>query len=450
MQDDGKMKTEHALPTTLEGGGLQPLPELRLAPVPLSDPAPHIPHPASRSRRFPTLLLAAIVAAGGIALRLVHWARFQGAGFDESLYRYYLAQLLQVGLGGYPEIVDHYLAVQEKLSGSILPPTRFLYIGCAYLWHGLFGGEPLACFYAVSRLFGVLTLGVAGGFARRLLAFDQRLALGAFALFAFSPLQIHLAQHALADGFFECFALGTLWALWECLRQPGHRGWLGTYAAGLALMVTTKENAFFVWVAILGLLAANHWLRWGTPTRALLVLTAVGPLAGVAVLVNLAGGLRPLVDVYRLGVPKNLQLAYAIATGDGPWHRYLLDLLTVSPLVFLLAAGMALRLRAGEERDRAYLFGLVFIAASYALMCNVKYGMNLRYAAMWDLPLRVLAVGQLGLLAARAGRWQTWALAGMVALLCGYDVYQYHRLAVDFPLYELAPADLLRALQVLK
>ena len=394
--------------------------------------------------------LAVLIAAGGVALRLVHWAAYRNMGFDEALYVHYLEQMLKVGLTGYPDIVDAYLALQAKLNGSILPPTRFLYIFCAYGWHGVFGGDPLACFYAVSRLFSVLTFGVAGLFARRLLAFDRRLALGAFALMAFSPLQIHMAQHALADGFFEFFVLGTLWALWECLRQPGHRGWLAVYATGLALMVTTKENAFFVFVAILALLAANGWLRFGTTTRALLVLTVLGPLAGVAVLVNLSGGVRPLLDVYLLGVPKNLKLEYAIATGDGPWHRYLLDLLTVSPLVLILAAGMAFQLRAGRERDRPYLFGLVFIAASYALMCNVKYGMNLRYATMWDLPIRVLAVGQLGLLAARWGRWQTAALAAVVTCLCGYDLYQYYRLAVAYPLYELAPADLLHALRVLK
>ncbi len=111
---------------------------------------------------------------------------------------------------------------------------------------GRSAGTRSQCFYAVSRLFSVLTLGLAGLFARRLLP-DGRLALGAFALMAFSPLQIHMSQHALADGFFEFWALGTLWALWECLRQPAHKGWLTAYAAGLALMVTTKENAFFVW-----------------------------------------------------------------------------------------------------------------------------------------------------------------------------------------------------------
>ena len=292
---------------------------------------------------------AIIVAAAGIALRVCHWAAFTGQGFDEVLYAHYLAQLLKVGLGGYPDIVDSYMTYQKTLEGSILPPTRFLYIFCAYLWHGVFGGEPLACFYAVSRLFGVGTLLVSGCFARRLLP-DRCMALGVFALMAFSPLQIHMAQHALADGFFEFFVLLTLWALWENLRQPGRPVWLATYAAGLALMVTTKENAFFVFVAVVGLLIANRWLRFGTVNRTLLAMTFVGPLLGVAILTNLAGGLRALLDVYLLGVPKNLHLEYAILTGDGPWYRYLVDLLTVSPLVLLLAAGMVFQLR---REDRA-------------------------------------------------------------------------------------------------
>ncbi len=416
------------------------------------DPAPAVSTPfANRkpaARTVPWMWIAtAAVAAAGLTLRLCHWAAFRGQGFDESLYAHYLSQLIKVGLGGYPDIVDAYLVIQQKLEGSILPPTRFLYIFCAYLWHGLFGSEPLACFYAVSRVFSVGTLAVAGLFARRLLP-DRRMALGVFALMAFSPLQIHMAQHALADGFFEFFVLLTLWALWENLRQPGHRGWLAAYAGGLALMVTTKENAFFVFVAVVALIVANRWWRFGTVSRGLLVATFVGPLIGVVILTNLAGGLRTLLDVYLLGVPKNMHLQYAILTGDGPWYRYLVDLLTVSPLVLVLACAMAFQLRRG---DRALWFGLVFIVASYALMANVKYGMNLRYATMWDFSLRALAMAQVGLLAARVEkRWQLPLWTAMVAGLCAFDLNQYYRLAVAFPLYELVPSDLLHALKMLK
>jgi 4-amino-4-deoxy-L-arabinose transferase-like glycosyltransferase len=402
--------------------------------------------PAVSSRRWQPWVLAVVIAAGGIFVRVIHWAGFGGHGFDEALYAHYLRQLITVGLGRYPDIVDGYIAYQKTIPGSILPPTRFLYIFCAYCWHGVAGGDPLAAFYAVSRLFSVLTLLLAGFFARRLCRSGWA-ALGVFALMAFSPLQIHLAQHALVDGFFEFWALLTLWALWENLRQPRHWGWLAVYAAGLALMVATKENAFFVFVAVLVILAAARWLQLGTVTRPLLILTFIGPLIGVAILANVAGGLPTLGDVYLIGVPKNMHLEYAILTGDGPWYRYLLDLLTVSPLVFVLAVGMCFQVR---RTDKELVFLLIFVAASYALMANVKYGLNLRYATIWDLPLRVLAVAQCGLLAARCGRWRLPVFGGLIVGLGAFDLCQYQHLAVAYPLYELVPLDLLHALKIIK
>lgn len=390
-------------------------------------------------------LLAGLIAFVGIALRLCPWAGFRGVGFDEALYGNYLRLLIDHGLTGYPDIVETYLVVQQQLVGSILPPTRFLYIFLAYGWHGMFGGERIAALHAVSRVFAVLMLLASGGFARRLVG--PRAGLGVFALVAFSPIEIHMAQHALVDGVFGFLAVLTLWAFWECLQQPGHRGWLATYGAGLTLMVTCKENSFFVYVAILALLAANRWLAFGTITRPLLAATALGPLAGVAVLANVAGGLGTLCHVYLLSAPKNLTLPYAIMTGDGPWYRYVVDLLTVSPLVLILACATLLHLR---RADRELVFLAVFVGVSYLIMCNLKYAMNLRYAVIWDLPLRVLAITQVGIIAARFGRFQGWAFALLIVGLCAFDLNQYYRLAVAFPLYELVPNELLHALRIIK
>lgn len=399
----------------------------------------------ARPRRGVIIGLTLAVAAAGIALRVVRWAGFHDMGFDEALYENYLRLLIDHGLTGYPDVVETYLVVQQRLIGSILPPTRFLYIFLAYGWHGAFGGERIEAFRAVSRVFAVLLLLVSGGFARRLVG--PRAGLAVFALIAFSPMEIHMAQHALVDGVFGFLAVTTLWAFWECLQHPGHRGWLGTYVAGLALMVTCKENAFFVFVAILALLAANRWLAFGTITLPLLVATVVGPLMGVAVLANLAGGLGTLCHVYLLSAPKNLTLPYAILTGDGPWYRYLVDLLTVSPLVLILACAALFNVR---RTDRELVFLAMFVGVSYLIMCNLKYAMNLRYALIWDLPLRVLAVTQAGMLAARFGRFQTRGFALLIVGLCAFDLNQYYRLAVAFPLYELVPFMLLRALQIIK
>lgn len=373
------------------------------------------------------------------------WHQMQLVGVDEDLYRGYVEEVSSKGLTHYPDIVLGYIEKQVKLPGSILPPVRFLYILAAYIWHTLFGTEALASLRDVASIFSILTLGVATLFAWR--ALPTYLCPGLAALAAFAPTQLHMSQHALADGFFTFWALLTLWLLWENLQRPRKWAWLAGYAVSLALLVLTKENSFFVWIAILVVVGACRWLHYGTVSRELLFATVAGPLLGVVVLVFLAGGMDVLFGTYRLLVSKNLQLPYAIKTGDGPWYRYLVDLMLVSPVIMLLAIGAVFRL---DRTKQVEWFMLMFIGGSYLLMCNVKYGMNLRYTNMWDVPLRFLALSSIASLTAPLRRWRELVFVGTIVLLCALEFRQYIILFVDFPLYELVSEGLLRALHILK
>jgi 4-amino-4-deoxy-L-arabinose transferase-like glycosyltransferase len=370
----------------------------------------------------------------------------QMVGFDEGLYRDYADKLTRFGLISYPEIIERYREKQQTLSGSILPPVRFLYIFSAYLWHQLFGSETLSCLKNVSAVFSMFTLLLATIFAARLGGFGY--AIGVGALMVFAPTQLHMSQHALVDGFFTFWAMLVLWSLWENLRAPQDWRWLALYTVALTATVLTKENAFFVWVAVVAILIANHWLKFGTVTRELLLATVIGPILGVVLLGMLAGGAGPLMATYQLSVSKNYELKYAILTGDGPWHRYLVDLMLVSPIILFLAIGSVFNLR---RANKAEWFFFIFIAASYMVMCNIKYGMNLRYANMWDLPLRVLAFSQLlVLIGFVAQRWRRIALFAAVGLTCAFEMRNYVVIAVEYPLYELVSPELMRGLKILK
>ncbi len=366
-------------------------------------------------------------------------------GFDEALYREYTDKLLRFGLGAYPEIVERYREKQTALPGSILPPVRFLYIFSTYLWRLAFDGETLTALKNVAALFSILTLFLAALFAARL-RLPAR-GLGVVALMAFAPTQLHMSQHALVDGFFTFWALAVLWLLWENLRAPARWPWLVAYTAVFAAVVLTKENAFFVWIAVLVILLANRWLKFGYASRELWLATCVGPLLGFVVLIFLAGGIDSLIATYRLSVTKNYTLEYAILTGDGPWQRYLVDLLLVSPVVTLLALGTVFTLR--RERTIAWFFFL-FVAASYLVMGNVKYGMNLRYANMWDFALCVLAFVQLQSLSLLWPRRPTRALLVAVTLTCALELRTYVVIEVKYPLYEMITPELMRAQKILK
>jgi hypothetical protein len=235
--------------------------------------------------------------------------------------------------------------------------------------------------------------------------------------------------------------------LWENLQAPRKWGWLAGYAISLGLLVLTKENSFFVWIAIVCVLIANRWLRYGTVTPELMIATVVGPLLGVVVLILLAGGADVLFGTYRLLITKNYQLPYAIKTGDGPWHRYLVDLMLVSPVIVILAIGALFRI---NRAKRFEWFLLTFIGGSYLVMCNLKYGMNLRYANMWDVPLRFLALSTVVSITAPLRRWHELVFVGAIVLICALEMRQYIVLFVDFPLYELVTEGLVRALHILK
>jgi len=432
----------------------------------LAPPMPAPPRKATSARAATPIprtagkvwLLALLLLAMGAFLRIYPTAGFTGVGFDEHLYQRYVVLLNAKGITAYPAICEYFIQQQSGDGMAELPPTRFLYIFCGSLWSQVFGpggldkpgpagnAVALASLKAVSCVFAILILIPSALFARRLRGDGAML--GTLALMACAPVQIHLAQHRMIDGVFAFWAMMSLWLLWENLRAPDHPGRLAALTACLAAMVLTKENSFFVFVALSGVIGLNRWAKWGTATPRLLLCMIAGPLLGLTALITLAGGTDNFITIYKLLVSKAQILEYAIRTGDGPWHRYFVDYLLVSPIVLILAIGAAFS--AGRQ-SKALLFLTAFMACGYVLMCNVRYGMNLRYTTIWDMPLRLLAFCQLADLTRRFGARQPLLLGVATAALCAYELRQYLLFFDDRNrLYELVPGGLLFALKILK
>lgn len=391
------------------------------------------------------MLVFIVVALFGVAVRVYPSSSYRNIGFDEFLYRGYVNDLIRSGISSYPDFAESYVERQRELPTAILPPTRFLYIFVGYLWHEATDADALAALHHTSTLFSILLLLAGSAFAWRL--GGRVIGLGVLALLSCAPGQIHMAQHALIDGFFAFWATLCLWFLWENLRQPNDWRWLTAYTCALAAMVLTKENAAFAFIGLLALLATNRWLKFGTIKPRLLLLTVAGPLLGLLGLVSLTGGAQTFIEIYRLLVSKASVLPYAVATGDGPWYRYLLDLLLFSPIIFLLAWGALFRLRWNDVQS---FYLIVFITATYVLMCNVQYGMNLRYTNMWDMPLRYLALVCIISLTQQFSQRREMVIALSVVLLCAFDLRQYYIFFVQHDLYELVTGGLLRAVRILK
>jgi hypothetical protein len=434
------------------------------APAPTSAPpsAEGLSSAASvRKSRLPVVAAVVIFVIGAL-IRLFADVGFKGMGFDEALYRDYILMIDKVGFLEYPSICEYYTIDQRKPeSMAKLPPTRFLYIFCGWLTKSVvFGDAPpvshgtpgaadhdpaLVSLHRVSLIFSILTVGLCGLAAWRMAG--RGIGLGVMALVAASPLAIHMGEHALVDGFFAFWATLCLWLLWENLRNPDNARWLVALTAALALLVMTKENSFFVYVALCGIIAINRLAKFGVVTRPLLIAGILGPLLGVAVLVMLAGGFGAFVEIYKLLVAKAQSLDYAVATGDGPWFRYLIELIVFDPIVLVLALTGFFTL---PRKHPAYGFLLAFVVFSYVIMCNVRYGMNVRYTTIWALPMATFAVAQIVYLSEFARHYAVATATTLIAGICAFNLFQYHLFFVENPIYEPVPSATLRAIKLLK
>ena len=124
---------------------------------------------------------------------------------------------------------------------------------------------------------------------------------------------------------------------------------------------------------------------------------------------------------------------YALMYGSGGWFRYPIDELLMSPWPTALGlAGVATvlwRWRRGEYDSLAVALALVYLCQVAALAPFTK---NLRYVAVLEVPLRVLAVMLLWELGAAARqRLGRPLVVALVALLCalGWQDYQLFRRA---------------------
>ena len=368
----------------------------------------------------------------GVWLRVYPSAGFSQVGYDEHGYMVFLQQIERAGVLNYDAVVQLFVENQYQRPDAVVPATRIGFLLPAHLCREVLHCGPFEALRTVSCVAGILLLGLCALFAFRVGGVIPML--GMTALIATAPLQIYLSQRALIDSYFAFWAVAALWLAWENLQRPRHWGWLSAYGLALAVLVLTKENAAFVVLALIGVLFLNCFLRLGTVTPQLLIATVLGPTLAVLFLSWMVGGVWEWIQFYQMFVAKSRTNPYSILAQDGPWHRYLIDFVIMTPLTILFACGRIFRLR---MTDRPEIFLTAFLGLSFVSMASVTYGMSLRYAAYWDIPLCWLACSQILFLGRQFPKVRPAILTvGLFLILGTSNLSQYHRFFVKGAIYD--------------
>ncbi len=399
----------------------------------------------ARKKILVAVTLCALLGVGA-ALRLIPLTGFQGVGFDEHGYMVFVKQIQTAGLWNYDAVVKVYVERQYSQPDAVVPATRVGFLAPAVIIGEVFHLNEFRALRATTATAGVLMLLLSALFAYRMGGTPAMLSMAA--LVATAPLQIYLSQRALIDGYFAFWAIAALWLTWENLQQPRHWGWLSSYVASLTILVLTKENAAFVVCAIFALLLLNRFLKVGTVTPHILLATIIGPLIATLILAAMVGGVWEWVQFNRMFVAKSRTNFYSIIAQDGPWYRYAVDFVILSPLLIAFACGGIFQI---QRSDRAGIFMAAFLVLSVGLMSTVQYGISLRYAAFCEIPLCWLACSQAIALSKRSARFRQPLLAALILLVLSVlGVSQYLRFFAGGAVYDPTTDALVRASGMVK
>jgi 4-amino-4-deoxy-L-arabinose transferase-like glycosyltransferase len=338
---------------------------------------------------------------------------------DDGYYLKYMQSVHEHGLGVLPKLFDDWNANRQHWIYP--PPSRVGFIAVSALWAAMFGASLTALQYLSVASF------LAGAVATYLFAarhFGQPRALFIGVLWLFSPLLMGLSRLALTDSFIAlCMSL-CAWLFLEIVLEPGSWRRRILFMAVFGFTVLVKELSVLLIGPFAAFVLVERFVRKEPLNLGVFALVFTLPGLVVAPLFVLAAGDVPkLLETTRIVLESPATNDYAIRYGSGPWFRYVVDFMCLSPCTTLLAIAflglLLVRVRNGNYDRRLVFLALIAVCMIFEYSFFTK---NLRYTVLLELPIRVFSVCLVCELCRAKTPSRTWLLAGIVvAFLCWVD-----------------------------
>ena len=276
---------------------------------------------------------------------------------DEGLYLNYSIMVSHDGIKGFHDLFKDYFA--DPTHRITQNPLRVGFIILTSFWVKLFGYSMYNL--ALLSLFSYcIFLFLGFYFAKRYL--DKNLVLLFIILLAFSPINLAMARRALVDSTSNLFIFSSILLFFDNLKgKDAFRNIL--FILTYAFTILIKESSallglfFMLYIFITRKKNADYFSLRG------LLVTAIAPfgIAGI-IYVILAGGIAQFFKVMISVVTSPPVNAYAVFYCAGPWFRYLIDFIVLSPWVFLLGIGFIFfYLIKNEKKDELTYLLLFFV-----------------------------------------------------------------------------------------
>lgn len=309
--------------------------------VPSAEPARADPERAPRGARAlgraePIAAFALVALLAGILIGALDSAHYAPTS-DDGYYLRYMSAVADGGPSVFPSLFERWNATPVDWVHP--PPTRIAFV-IAAAGLSLLLGQSLTTLSWLSLLSHLAWTTSIWCFSRPRLGAGFALALTA--LCGFSPLLMGLARLALMDSF-ACLTMTlALWSFLAALERPERHARKVAFGAAFALAILSKELSVFLLAPLTAMVLLERFERRAPLSLGAFALAlAVPALACGGLFVAAAGGLQPLLTTTHKVLTTPATNRYALEYCSGPWYRYFIDYLALSPFPTIRRAASA-------------------------------------------------------------------------------------------------------------
>lgn len=310
---------------------------------------------------------------------------------DEGYYFHYAKVISEKGIAGFPELINWY-ASSEKARFHPTPSRAgyTLFTACLFKITGP-SYTTLGTFSLISFL---LFLFFSFYFSQK--HFNTDTALFLTLLLSSSPLMLAMSRRALTDSVMNLMWGVTVWIFLDFLLAPRKKSYF-IFLLCFSLSIMIKESTlvllpFFLIAALIHKYAYKGEISWPC-----IIGTALWPILIVISLyfVILSGGGNFVVavkSVLTTHFEAHHSNPYAIKYSSGPWFRYLVDFLLLSPISTLLFVGYSTHILITRKFQWKTTYFLLYFLIVYGILNSLGHSKVVRFVINLDMVISLFTV----------------------------------------------------------
>ncbi len=295
---------------------------------------------------------------------------------DEYFYLSYAKHISRTGICGFSDIIKWYN--QSEKNRYHPSPLRAGYILLTVLFLNLYG-PYFSSLVILSYLCFLISCLIFYYYAKK--NFSEKIAVFFIFLYSVSPLTLGMSRVALSESVINLLMGTSVWLFLDFLQRP-LRKTLCVLTGVLFISLLVKETSvlFIIFIVIFSWIA-NKKFSIKIAHKDILILVLIPPLLTIIFYLLLLGTKTFNIAIQSIYMTHFIDTAnqYAMSFSSGPWYRYLVDFMLLSPVMTTLSIGYGFHLIIQKTNDWKKIYFLIYALTIFIPLSLLKHTKVVRF-----------------------------------------------------------------------